>query len=114
MGEQRVLPADVFDTLQFSALAFGGIGAGVVYRREDVALPLALKAPYCIIGHAIVAADQDTNDNPIVNALESIGIGVLENDNAVRRINERRSKDPESRVPFTPWRKELNIVRGGN
>lgn len=109
----RVLPADVYDTLEFSALAFEGIGSWNVYARPAPSLPADPNYTCCIIGHAIVAADDDSQDNPIVRTLDTAQIDVIKNDKAVNEINQRKGvSDLDARITFQEWCKELNVVRG--
>lgn len=119
----RVLPPDVYDTLELAALAYGGVGAGRFFddsttRRLDKA-----SVPYCIHGMAYVAGDfrytDDTLDDgdvqTISNALHAVGISFIVHDMAVRAINARHGKtglQRNERVPFAAWCRELNVVRG--
>jgi hypothetical protein len=99
MKTQRVLPADVYDALELSALAFGGIGAGS-WGEED--------EPCCIVGHAVTVGipgvEYWTSD-----ALE---IGERANDAAVERINSRLGLPSRTRVLWADYCAELNVVRG--
>lgn len=107
MSEQRVLPADVYDTLELSALVYGGIGGAEMFERDDSTVPI------CLMGHA--GAAQNTcwaYDSPMWQAIHKAGVGVTANDYAVRTINTRRGRPPYARVPFKAWTKELRIVRG--
>lgn len=101
MKTTRVLPADVFDTLELSALAYGGIGAGAFFIYDG---------PCCIHGHAYEA--EGNGDVGISLALRFAGIHPAVNDCAVNRINERKHKKCESRVSFAEWCEELGVVRG--
>lgn len=116
----RVLPADVYDFLELSALEFGGIGAGYFGEsyhstRTDIAYGLA--APYCVLGHAAAAAPAGTPLTGIdqletTQALRTAGIKTYINDDAVKAINARLGRDDEARVPFEEWARELGVVRG--
>lgn len=113
---ERVLPADVFDALELSALAFGGIGAGAWYEdttgeryvgwRDD-------RVPFCAIGHA-----EFVDAGVAVAALKAVGIDIGLNDISVQAINLRKNPRPErsldlqKRVPFRDWCSELGVVRG--
>lgn len=101
MKIKRVLPADVYDTLELSALAYDGIGAGRFCRDNT---------PCCVFGHAYraVAVGLDV----ITDALRSAGIGINNNDEAVERINKRKNKPFDTRVSFAEWCAELGVVRG--
>lgn len=115
---QRVLPADVYDTLEFSSLAFGGIGGGYLteeQRRGEYDSSPASATPFCVIGHAGVATQASYWFNPITEALNKafLSIPAVENNLAVKKINERRhAKDDRARVTFRQWCKELGVVRG--
>jgi hypothetical protein len=104
MKTQRVLPADVYDTLEFSALVYGGIGAG--WTVDSAGIPL------CVIGHADQAVEDDWMDGPVVCALWCVGMSGSVNDGAVGRINERKGAPENTRVTFAEWCEELGIVRG--
>lgn len=101
----RVLPADVYDALEFSALVYGGIGAG---RSFDGPVPV------CLFAHAEHAdisftALDSANISPVFPEYED---GVA-NDPAVRAINARLGNpDRDARVPFDALMAELNITRG--
>jgi len=110
MRTQRVLPADVYDTIEFSALAFGGIGGSFLLEGvgDDA-------VPYCAWGHAIRAEvpDIDTMPNLFKRACEFFPLSIADNDSAVQRINARKGvRERNARVTFAEWAKELNIVRG--
>jgi hypothetical protein len=109
-AEERVLPAAVYDTLELSALAFGGIGAHWLFDTQN-----ASDAPFCVFGHAGFATNRPEFSNPIATALDKIFDldAVTANNDAVVRINNRKRIPVESaRVSFAEWCKELNIVRG--
>ena len=113
-GRERVLPADVYDTLEFEALAFGGIGAGwfadlggVNVEDHQGSLPWLDEegaAPYCVYGMA-------SGSGEMHNALVEAEIFVTDNDSAVARINARLGRRSQARVPFDLWCEELNVVR---
>lgn len=105
----RVLPADVYDTLEFSALVFGGIGAGAVYDYEVADQNI----PYCVLGHAIAATD-DRRAEQIMGPLRRAEIDVLQNDAAVEAVNARKgARSPSwARISFSEWRAQLGVVRG--
>ena len=110
MSQERVLPADVFDTLELAAYAYGGVGAGSDYQySEDGELPL------CVFGLACEAGGSSFV-GPVPDALGMAGISRGTNDEAVRAINIRKGLSPHrlnSRVDFlTEWVPELNVVRG--
>lgn len=106
--ERRALPADVFDTLEFTSLVFGGIGRGAdrVFRGLDA-------IPCCIHGQAYEAEPEAKSFHGTVTAaLYRVGIDRTTNDEAVAKINARRRKPRDTRVPFSLYTKELGIVRG--
>lgn len=110
MSEQRVLPADVFDALELSVLAYKGVGQPAVQVYDENCKGIG---PCCIYGHAIWA--EDTNviyAGEIATALSRAGISGLESDEAIASINRRRGRDPERRVSWPAYTRELNIVRG--
>jgi hypothetical protein len=108
----RVLPADVYDTLELSALAYGGIGGGRFHDKRG--------APYCVRGHAAAAASSSDKDwyprgGPVNEALTDAGLGLAPNDRAVHSLNARRDGAwLNRRVRFEDWCKELNVVRGAS
>lgn len=95
---------DVYETLHFSALAFGGVGAGLYFNRCHGPLDPA-GIPLCLAGHAATADLPSPwcrwwpNRRPI----EPVS------DAAVRRINERRGRLGGARVPFQALMRELRI-----
>lgn len=99
MSDLRILPADVYDALELSALVYGGIGAGRFREANGV--------PYCVLGHA---SDLDVD---VHGALRDSGIGVATNDDAVYAINVRRGTGyQDARVSFEDWRTEIGVTRG--
>lgn len=107
----RVLPADVYDTLELSALAYGGIGAQRFYDQD-----YPVGEPYCAFGHAYFASGSTDSpymtDNKITAALVKAGIYVADNDKAVRRYNTQLGRHPNARIPFDDWCRILNVRRG--
>jgi hypothetical protein len=100
----RVLDKDVYDTLEFSALVYGGIGARAWLDRKDT--------PFCIGGHADLASDAFRDDYLTISA--ALGNGFIDANNAaVHAINRRKGrKDIDARAPWEEYCAELNIVRG--
>lgn len=105
----RVLPAEVFDLLNHSAEAFGGIGGNLYSHGSH---------PCCALGHA---GFLDTTDGDLYHgigegavsfALAEAGVSSWENDCAVAAINGRRFQHYTNRVSFEDWTAELNVVRG--
>lgn len=99
-----VLPAHVFDTLELSALAYGGIGAE---KASDV-----WGVPLCVAGHAYDAGMVPEGQLGAVTFLSWYGLSVRESDAAVWAINRRRRRVPGARVPFAGWCAELGVERG--
>lgn len=113
--QQRVIPADVYDTIEFVALAYGGIGRGVFARSADGAHvsghdPQA-HYPVCAYGIAQYAGVDDPYPSCLSEYLW-LGIGTDENDRAVAAINRRKGRFTNARVTFREWAKELGVVRG--
>lgn len=97
----RVLPADVYDTLEFSALAFGGIGKDSYY--VFAADRATILGPCCAAGHLAFARGDDA-DYWAHMLLQEHDCGPDENDGAIR--------DSEDRISFPEWCRRLNVVRG--
>lgn len=97
-GSMRVLPKDVFDTLELTCLVFHGIGPASYYFGD---------APLCYVGH--LAAAQAI---PSVSVREPFGITETDNDEAVYAINRRKKVNRNLRVSWEEYCRELNIVRG--
>ena len=108
--EKQVLPADVFDALELSALAYGGIGAGRYVAADEREAAFHGGVPMCAVGHAWHL--EGLSSQEVTGALALAGIGFRQNDLAVRAINKRLNRDPNARVTFKQWAKELNVVRG--
>lgn len=103
----RPLDPDVYDALELSALAFGGIGAGRCYLNNG--------DPFCAVGHldsiADNAADARRGYGAVLRLFGGRSVG-LSNDNAVIRYNAGKNRPKYARIPFEAWCKELGIVRG--
>jgi len=102
-----VLDADVYDTLELSALEWGGIGARHYYDYGD-------NSPWCAIGQAHFAGIPITVPVPGSCVFGLIG-GVItpaQSDAAVARIKRRCGGRVYDRVPFADWCAELGVVRG--
>lgn len=101
--EARVLPPDVFDTLEFVAEVHGGVGGG---RFNDSG-----GNPLCIIGlrNFAITPDEVAEWCELGNRAR---FTVLNNDRAVYAINERLGNAPCNRVTFAQWCEELGVVRG--
>jgi hypothetical protein len=98
----RVLPADVYDTLELSALAYGGIGGGMYF--EYGAADFRPKGPLCAIGHIAFAMPGEPPDNTW-DAVDLLWpIDSTDNDRAVGKSGNR--------ISFAEWCRRLNVVRG--
>jgi hypothetical protein len=98
----RVLPPDVYDALELSALAYGGIGGGAYVDRENDSAFSPAIAPRCIIGHARWLAG---TGGPVEDAIESIGIDPHVNDEVILSGNHER-------ISWAEYCRRANIVRG--
>lgn len=108
---KRVLPADVFDALEFSALVFGGIGAGRFTEGGGLmAARNGTAAPICAHGYACFL--DGWTDFGCARALSRVSIGVPANDDAVAHLNGQRGRDSGSRISFADWCRELGVERG--
>lgn len=109
---RRILHADVYDALELSALAEGGIGAGQYFEEYvpssapfcAVGRAVALGAPFCAVGHVMAlggeawrnghrAAVGNTPENEIDEFLRPLFRNrniVSASDAAVRAINTRK------------------------
>lgn len=115
---KRILPADVYDTLELSAFAYDGIGAyaastGPVADAEGNGNPL------CVHGHAAFVCDvapssaYASRGTPVGNALRAVGIYANTNDVALGDIIHRIEPSGASRrVTFAAWCKALEVERG--
>lgn len=108
------IPADIYDTLELSALAFGGIGAGTFTSLDDAGL-----VPFCALGHlgsgTSIGYEHDYRAARVAlrEAFGEAGYTVtMANDAAVREINLRKGNPTAVRVTFEEWCEELNVVRG--
>ena len=112
-----VLPADVYDALELSALAFGGIGGG---KYVDPSFGDGM-APVCAIGHAGFGVFEREEGGSTLrtysfdgeDVLRKLGIDEGKNDAAVARINKRKGvANDVAQVTFEEWAGELNVRRG--
>ena len=108
---RKTLPPDLYDFLELSALAFGGIGAGQ-YLKTDT------DTPYCALGH-VGKGERGFGRTLLAplpfelrRTLRQAKVTEAENDAAVRALNLRHGRSPNARVTFKQWAKALNIVRG--
>lgn len=105
--QTRVLPADVYDALELSAEAFGGIGAG---RFGD---PKNFDCPLCIYGHAdfLDSGSPYGRAGALNEALGNAGITINANDTAVRRATGHMPGSG-ARITFAQWCQALGVERG--
>lgn len=110
--QQIVLPADVYDTLELSALAEGGIG----YGRFSTATVGGAEQPCCIIGHAKACdyESQRTEWGTIWQALLRAEIGVSFNDRLISDAIGSVAANQGVRLSWDAYVKLGNIVRGDN
>lgn len=106
--EKRILPADVYDALEFSALAFGGVGGQAWFTDGSVTGNTPDACPICIAGHAYAIEPAAILDNAIRRLVPSLG----QNDAAVQRINRRKGAKSNARVSWKEYTREIPIVRG--
>jgi hypothetical protein len=97
MTKPIVLPADVYDTLHFSALAYGGIGGGRAFDDDEDG------TPRCLYGHLYAAADGGDGYATMVDQCDDLGLTSTTSD---------RACPPRGRISFAGWCKRLNVVRG--
>lgn len=109
---ERGLPADVYDTLEFSVLAYKGIGAPSVFTEWGN----AESGPCCLYGHGLLASNSGRGvlTNRIARILAKAGIEPQDSDRAVYAIRQRRNKSCDYRVDWKEFTRECNIVRGDN
>ena len=98
---KRVLPADIYDALELSAEAYGGIGA---CRERDW---LSGGTPYCVMGHA-----RELHLSVYGELQAVLGGPRPMNDMAVVAINRAAGRPARDRVPFQVWAEKLHVVRG--
>lgn len=116
-AKREPLDADVYDALEFSALAFDGIGSGTWFEFTN---PLSLFpqtiTPCCGEGHAIAVCEPWVNNSAgggeALKALQDIGVTFTKSDDACNAINKRLGTSWDTRVTFEQWAKQLGIVRG--
>lgn len=92
-----MLPADIYDALELSALAFGGIGRGIDWLNDSE----GATCPICVHGHANYLED---GTDAISRALYEAGISRYEND--------KRIVGSGGRISWATYCRRGNIVRG--
>lgn len=117
-----MLPADVYDTLEFASLAFGGIKGGVFCELDITAIGsndyigiYNLNCPNC--AHGLLMSAENIGhpySGEASRALRDIGIAGGRSDAAVEEINQRKGfgYTTSRRVTFREWCAELEVVRG--
>jgi hypothetical protein len=106
------LPADVYDTLELAAHAFGGIGAGYYFDLDRTTGEVLPNKPRCVHGVLGAAVGQNHAYTWLNDRVRNLGLTGCKNDDAVEAINRRNGKGLLSRVPFADYCQELGIVRG--
>lgn len=99
MTTKRVLPAEVFDFLDRSAEAYGGIGAYSTHWDN---------IPFCVYGHISHRELGWDVSLKYAKALQKANIWPTDNDMAVDNSIEKR----DDRISFKQWCDELNVHRG--
>lgn len=88
---KRVLSADVYDLMELSALAFGGIGAGRMRAADG--------RPHCVIGHAEFQEDFEVEPGWYLRSrLREADIDIDSNDKTLRKagvVGDRRVSWPK-------------------
>lgn len=106
----KVIPADVYDALEFSALAFGGIGGGCLNDSGG--------APCCLMGHMDACSPMESAEGydgwqemeaAVVDPVWSLG---TKNDHTVSAINARKMYPQYTKVTFEEYVAERGWVRG--
>jgi hypothetical protein len=112
MPQQHIitLPADVYDALELSAIAYGGIGEGTFGDWKDG----NGTGPRCIVGHAwCLREGQPAHAGSAVSqALSAAGIDVSFNDRLVKRALDEGAGIGDDRISWDEYVKRGNIVRG--
>jgi hypothetical protein len=111
---QIVLPADVYDALEFSVMEYG-IGANTLFACDDND---AIGVPVCLFGHAyFLAADYDGNDamREILAPFYKHGVyPAFSNDDAIADAlgyEDRYDIPAGARLTWEQYCKARNIVR---
>ena len=125
--KQVVLPADVYDALELSALVHGGIGAEYFIAEAVGDNP---PPPLCVMGHAefldnayMASAARVPVTRAVLaafglNEAQGYGLGPIfsANDRAVRKLVHGNADvpvlDSGKRVTWEQWCKETGVVRG--
>jgi hypothetical protein len=111
---KTIIPADVYDTLELSAHAHGGIGLDQMYLKDR-------KTPCCLLGHIEEAAGKSdagfdySAQNEMMDAIrDAQGSSSIsgENDTAVAQINQRLGRARTARVSFAQYVAARGWVRG--
>lgn len=102
MSYEIVLNADIYDTLEFVAQVYGGIGRELYSNDKN--------EPVCIYGCAHFV--DNSLFGPMRNELALVGVRTSDNDDAVLSINRSRRRRKDKRVPFADLCDALHIVRG--
>lgn len=112
-----VIPADIFDTLEFAALANDGIGRADWYEDDDINKPVCVNGLIVFAGiwKELVGPEEANSDETPYPSSDIKGlISTHNNDYAVGKINELkyREANPNDKVTFYEFIDFLNIQRG--
>lgn len=111
----RTIDADIFDTVEFAALANGGIGRSIWFELQgENGDP---NKPVCINGLIVFAGiyEKLTGDVDPLAMPNGSNIGLIstnDNDSAVFGLNEIKGTDSNEKVSFEEFVHYLNIHRG--
>jgi len=142
--QKVVLPADVYDALELSALIHGGIGSGCLSKPSDEIVagsddsfwgPEYVEVPSCIIGHALFLDGYSYSENhyregasPVTDALVEAFPALLDEVNEttsafgiiceIESLNDNTvdeyAKNQEATLTWKQWTKRMRVVRGEN
>lgn len=110
------VPALLYDTLEQSAIAYEGIGAGDYWRIEGT-----VAIPHCVWGHAYFTGLLGGYTTPVPQELRERAerliahpvMSIKHNDGAVRAINDRKGAlDRQQKVTWEEYCAERRIIRG--
>lgn len=107
--EKKILPADIYDTLEFLCEWTGGIGARTFFQFE-VHEGDYVQLPCCIHGHARYASYNNA-DSDLNTVLYDLKLYYNRNDLIVDAYRKKRNKE-NARIPWLDFCKAYNIVRG--
>lgn len=115
MEEQMILPADVYDALEFAAEVEGGVGMATMLDKGCAVCGYGLA---WLAGILEVPKKDQKTEEMIALALythsdkRSLPFTYAQSDNAVSKVINRRKLYSDDRIPFAAWAKELGLIRG--